>query len=808
MFFNYLTTAIRNISKHKGYSLINITGLAVGIASAVLILLYVQDELSYDRFHEKSDQIYRVGLHGTIAGNEMKVGITSAPMAETLVNEYPEVLNATRLFTFTGSPVVKYNENSFVVEKYYLADSTFFDVFTVEFINGNPKTALNRSNTMILTRETAEKIFGTEDPVGKTLLVGNDQEEFEVTGVVKEFPGNSHFNFDILTSIVSMPGASSPVWVSNNFVTYIVLQEGFDYLDLEAKFPELVKTYVGPQLAQFANTTLEEFFEAGNQWGYFLQNLTDLHFSDLEFEIEPGGDMKNVYIFSVIAFFLIIIACINFMNLATAKSAGRALEVGIRKVAGSSRKGLILQFLTESIILTFISLVLAIVLAALLIPSFNNIASKTLALNLLGDPLILSGIIIIGLIVSLLSGSYPAVYLSAFKPVKVLKGSIKSGAKNSRLRSILVVIQFSIAIFLIISTIVVYRQMNFIQNKDLGYDKENLLIVQRAYALQDQRETFIQELERNTGIESVTLTNFFPGEIMGNTAYKPEGSTADDIRAINITYVDDKYHEVLNLKINEGRWFSRDRADDSSAVILNEAAVKAFGYEDPVNKKVMLIGGGADNTDLPLQVIGVVKDFHYQSLHQTIKPLVIHYNRNEFGQFIGLKIQPDNYQESINFVQKQWDVFVKDQPLEYSFLEDELASKYADDRKTGTIISIFALIAILVSCLGLFGLALYTTEQRTKEIGIRKVMGASVPVILLLLSKEIIILMSVSTLISWPAAYFFMKNWLQNFAFKINPGVLTFFIASLVALIIAMITISYRTYRASTANPADSLRHE
>ncbi|MCD6564919.1 MAG: ABC transporter permease [Bacteroidales bacterium] len=808
MFFNYLTTAIRNISKHKGYSLINITGLAVGIASAVLILLYVQDELSYDRFHEKSEQIYRVGLHGTIAGNEMKVGITSAPMAQTLVNEYPEVLNATRLFTFAGSPVVKYNEKSFVVEKYYFADSTFFDVFTVEFINGDPKTALNRSNTMILTRKTAEKIFGTEDPVGKTLLVGNDKEEFEVTGVVKEFPGNSHFNFDILTSIVSMPGANSPVWVSNNFVTYIVLQKGFDYHDLEAKFPELVKTYVGPQLAQFANTTLEEFFEAGNQWGYFLQKLTDLHFSDLEFEIEPGGDMKHVYIFSVIAFFLIVIACINFMNLATAKSAGRALEVGIRKVAGASRKGLILQFLTESVILTFISLVLAIVLATLLIPSFNNIASKTLALNLLSDPLILSGIILIGLIVSLLSGSYPAVYLSAFKPVKVLKGSLKSGAKNSRLRSILVVIQFSIAIFLIISTIVVYRQMNFIQNKDLGYDKENLLIIQRAYALQDQRETFIQELEKNSGIESVTLTNFFPGSIMGNTAYKPEGSTADDIRSINITNVDDKYHEVLNLKINRGRWFSRDRADDSTAVILNEAAVKALGFEDPLNKKVMLLGGGPDNTDLPLQIIGVVKDFHYQSLHQTIKPLVIHYNRNEFGQFIGLKIHPENYQESINLVQKQWDTFVKDQPLEYSFLEDELASKYDDDRKTGIIFSIFAIIAILVSCLGLFGLASYTAEQRTKEIGIRKVMGASVPVILLLLSREIIILMSVSTLISWPAAYFFTKNWLQNFAFRINPGVLTFFIASLVALVIAMITVSYRTYRASKANPADSLRHE
>jgi putative ABC transport system permease protein len=295
---------------------------------------------------------------------------------------------------------------------------------------------------------------------------------------------------------------------------------------------------------------------------------------------------------------------------------------------------------------------------------------------------------------------------------------------------------------------------------------------------------------------------------MGNTAYKPEGSTADAIRAINLTYVDDKYQEVLDLKIKEGRWFSRDRADDSSTVILNEAAVKAFGLEDPVNKKILRVGGNEDNTDLPLQIIGVVKDFHYQSLHQTIKPLVIEYNRNRFGQLIGLNIHPENYHESISFVREQWDVFVKDQPLDYSFLEDELASKYADDRKTGTIFTIFSILAIFVSCLGLFGLASYTAEQRTKEIGIRKVMGASVSIILHLLSKELIILISISTLISWPAAYFFMKNWLQNFAFKINPGLLTFFIASLLALIIAMITISYRTYKASTANPAESLRHE
>lgn len=794
--------------KHMGYSIINIIGLAVGIASAVLILLYVQDELSYDRFHEKSDQIYRVGLHGTIAGNEMKVGVTSAPMAQTLVDEFPEVLNSTRLFTFSGSPVAAFEENNFVIEKYYYADSTFFDVFSVEFINGNPKTALNRSNTLVLSQNTAEKIFGNENPVGKTLLIGDDKDEFEVTGVVKEFPGNSHFNFDILASMVTRNDANSPVWISNNYFTYIVLQEGFDYRELETKFPELVKTYVGPQLEQFANTTLEDFYEGGNKWGYFLQKLTDLHFSDLDFEIEPGGDMKNVYIFSITAFFLIIIASINFMNLATAKSSNRALEVGIRKVVGSSRSKLIRQFLTESLIITFISLILAMALVTIVMPMFNNIASKDLSLNLFENPLILPVIIVVGLVVSLLSGSYPAIYLSAFKPVKVLQGSLKSGAKNSGIRSVLVIFQFSITIFLIISTLVVFLQMNFIRNKELGYDKENILIIQRAFALQDQRETFIQELEKNSGIESATLTNFFPGSIIGNTAYKPEGMAAEAIRAINLCFVDDMYNKTLKLKLKDGRWFSSERADDSSSVILNEAAVKALGLEEPLSQRIMRIGGNDGNSDLPLKIIGIAKDFHYQSLHKTIKPIVIEYNRNEFGQFIGIKTNPETLQETINLVKKLWAEFVHNQPLEYSFLEDELDLKYADDRKTGTIFTIFAFIAILVSALGLLGLTSYTTEQRTKEIGIRKVMGASVPTILHLLSREIIILIAISTLISWPAAYFFMKNWLQNFAFKIDLHIVTFIIASLISLVIAIITISYRTYMASVANPADSLRHE
>ena len=810
MLKNYLTITFRNLLKHKSYTFINIIGLAIGLASALLILLYVQDELSYDRFHEKSDQIYRVYLNGKIAGDEMVVGVSCAPLGATMVKDYPEVLNSTRIFTFGGDPVVRLEENSMVVEKYYYADSTFFDIFSVNFLRGEPVNALNRANTVVITREMAEIFFGKEDPLGKSIKVGNDQTDFEITGVVEKFPKNSHFQFNMLASYITMKeAANSNFWVSNNNYTYILLQKDFPAEQLQAKMPEMVEKYVGPQLQMFSNTSFENFLEAGNKYGYILQPIKKIHlFSDLQYEIQPGGNIKTVYIFSIIAFFLILIAVINFMNLATAKSAGRAREVGIRKVSGSFRSQLISQFLIESVILSFIALLIALILVELFLPAFNNLAGKQLSFLTDGDWSFIPYIIGLAIFVGFLSGSYPSFYLASFKPAKVLKGSIQTGMKGGRIRSVLVVFQFSIAIFLIISTIGVYSQMKYVQNKDLGYDKKNLLIIERAWALQDQRTAFKEELSQNPSIEMVSQTNNMPSFLHGNTAFRPEGSSPDEIRATNIYYTDENFQNTLGLKMIEGRWFSKEMSGDSLAVVLNKAAIKAYGYEDPIGKKILQIGANRDTSDLAMKIIGVVEDFHYESLHQTIQPLIIGFNRNRFASYFTVQVHPDKYQEAISFIEEKWNAIVPDQAIEYTFLEDALKTNYKDDKNEGVIFAIFALLAIFISSLGLFGLASFTTEQRTKEIGIRKVMGSSIGQVIGLLTKEINLLLVISSIISWPLAWYFMKNWLQNFAFKTNMGLTIFIIASIIAFIIALFTTGFQAYKAARANPANSLRYE
>ncbi len=808
MFRNFITITFRNLISHKAYSLINISGLSIGLASAILILLYVQDELSYDRFHENFDQIYRVGLHGTIQGNEMIVALTCAPLAQTLVADYPEVMSTTRLFSLAGEPIVRFQENSFLEDRFFYADSNFFDLFSTGLLRGDPSTALARANTVVITDEMASKYFGDDNPLGKILEVGVDRTRFEVTGVVKKFPGNSHIKFDFLASMKTMSFHNSTFWINNLLYTYLRLQEDFPPEQLEEKFPDMVMKYVGPQMEQFVQASMEDFFEAGNKYGYFLQSIKEIHLrSDVEYEMEPGGNLASIYIFSVIALFLIIIASINFMNLATAQSSTRAREVGIRKVVGSMRSKLINQFLTESVVLSFIALLIGIGLVWIVLPHFNTLSEKELSLNLLQNKLLIPSLLILGLIVGLLSGSYPAFYLASFQPVKVLKGKIESGLKSRYLRGILVIFQFSVAIVLFISTIIVSRQMNFIQKKDLGYDKENLVVVNRISALQDQKDAFQEELSEIPEVIGSSFTNSLPTVLFGNTAFRPEGTTAESTHAMNYWFVGYDLQKTMKMELASGRWFSRDVLSDSIAVVLNEAAVKAFGIEEPIGKNVLLIGGFGDG-DLPMKIIGIVEDFHYESLHKTIHPLVIGFLSSRSAAYLLVRVQPQEYQKTVGLIKQKWDEFVPEQPFEYSFLEDDLATSYNNDFRTGTIFTIFSVLAIFISLLGLIGLASYTAEQRTKEIGVRKVMGANVSGIIGMLIKEVFILIGISTVIAWPVGYFFMKSWLQNFAFRVDLGVLSFVVASLMALVIAIVTVGFRAYRAATTNPAESLRYE
>ncbi len=803
---NYILIAFRNAWRNKGYTLINLLGLAIGIASSIIILLFVLDELGYDRHNEHFRNIYRICISGKIQGNEMEAALSNAPMGATLKSDFPEVKEYSRLYTFEGEPVVRYEDHVFIEEHFYYADSTFFNVFTAPAIFGDPQQMLNRPNTVVLTEEIAQKYFGNDDPVGKMLKVGQSEENFEVTGVVEGFPENSHFRFNMLASMTSIYIADLNRWLGNNNYTYILLQEGFDPDELEAKFPQLLETHMGPQLEELLGMTLEEFFATGNKYGYFLQPLKDIHLeSDLQFEINPGGSKNSVVIFSVIAIFLIIIASINFMNLATASAAKRATVVGIRKVAGAGKQRLVWQFLTESFLITILALILAIILVELFLPGFNNLSGKSLQIGSIKLSYLLIGLLLIGIFVGITSGAYPAFFLSSFKPVDVLKSGAMRGIRGSYLRSILVTFQFIVTIILFICTIVVNRQMNYIQQKDLGFDKENLVVIDRADVLEEQQEVFRQELLKNPAIYKVTASSAVPGGLIGDNVYLPEGATSEETHAINNIWADWHFKETYGLELIEGRWFQEENPTDSFALILNESAVRALGYDDPLNKRIYTTFG--EDSEAPHPIIGVVKDFNFQSLHQEIRPLVIQFA--EFGTLkLSIRINGNQTNSTLVYIENTWNSFMEVQPVHMTFLDEDLATLYQNDENTATVFSIFSMLAIFIASLGLLGLASFSAAQRTKEVGIRKAMGASISSVLVTLSREFVWLILFATVAAWPLGYFFMKNWLQDYPDRVTIEPMIFVISSLLAFIIAAVTIVLRIYQAASTNPVYCLRYE
>src|SRR6056297_55250 len=805
MIKNYFKIALRTLQKYKSYAIINIFGLAIGLASAILILLFVQDELSYDKHHKKADQIHRITLTGRIMADDLNVALSSYPIGPTLKEEFPAVENAVRIQPQEKS-VLRIENREYIEDHLLFADSTLFDVFTLPMLKGSQKKALAEPNKVVLTESTARRYFGSADVLGKTIEWADRNRKLEVSGVIKDCPETSHFKYDLLVSFVSTERAESQLCVSNNVYTYLLLQEGVAAESVEEQFPGIVEKYVGPQLEQVMGLTIDEFYESGNQWGYHLQPLTKIYLhSDLNNEIGETGNINNVYFFSIIAIFLILIASINFMNLATAKSTNRAKEVGIRKVTGSRRKQLIFQFLTEAMLISFIALIVASLFVELALPYFNSLADKSLSINYFDQPQILIVLILIGLIVGLLAGSYPAFYLSAFNPVAVLKGKLSKGSKNSRLRGVLVVFQFIITIVLFISTIIVTRQMNYVNDKDLGFKKEHMLVVNRVSALGNNQEAFRQEILKNPKITQASYSQGVPGTIRSNTAFYAEGHTAQESMIMDVTATDCYFDDAYKIEMASGRFFSEDYSTDSLGVLVNQAAARKLGFENAVGKKLMLVQG--DGSDIDFKILGVVKDFNYKSLHSSIKPLVMIYANNRYTH-LSVQVNPDHIDKTLSYVENKWSQFVKETPFNYSFLENDWAAKYRQEKKASIIFKIFSLLAIAISCLGLFGLASFMAEQRTKEIGVRKVFGATVPQILKILSKEVIILMIISTVIAWPVGYYFMNQWLQGFAYRIDMSLLPFFIASFVTFSIALLTISYRAYSAAVVNPAESLRDE
>ncbi|MFP4555298.1 MAG: ABC transporter permease [Bacteroidales bacterium] len=804
MILNYLKVSVRNLISQRGYTLINIFGLAVGIASALLIILYVVDEFSYDRFHPNAQNIHRICLDAKLQDTEMVAPISNIPIGPTSVEQYPDILNFTRVFNFGGDPDVRYGDKTFVEKEMIHADSTFFQIFNgFKLISGDPDNILNLENQVVMTESTARKYFGNENPVGKIVKMWQGRDDWEVVGVVEDVPSNSHIQFDMVGSFVSLPVSNQTSWVGNSNYTYLLLQEGLKSKTVNERFIEMVETYAGPQFEQFMGVSYQEMGEAGNHYEYFTQPLLDIHLnSSMPFEMQKGGSRTMVYVFLIIAVFILVIAAINFMNLSTARSARRAKEVGIRKVVGSTRSKLIGQFLTESVLVSTISLLIAIGIIILAIPEFNNIAGKEMMLSSLPIALTVGILIATILIVGFAAGSYPAFFLASFEPLKVLKGKIQGGMKSSLLRGVLVVIQFTITIGLLISTFVVFFQISFMQDKELGYNSDNLLVINRSYVVPEaQRETFLNELRDVPNVKAVSRASSLPTTTIGNTIMQKEGAAQEDFQTYNFFYAHHDFDKALQFRMVEGRYFSDDYASDSMAMVINQSAAKGFGFEgSPIGKHITL------NANDERRIVGVMEDFHYESLHKKISPLVIAYH--PVFAYVTIRIDNGNIQETIRSIESKWNEFVSDQEFDYFFMKEAIEEQYSDEKRAGILFTSFSILAIIIASLGLLGLSSYSAEQRTREIGIRKVLGANMGLVVWLLLKEINKLFIIATLISWPIAWYLMKSWLNDFAFRINLSPWFFIAASVLAYLIAVLTVSYQALKAARTDPAITLKYE
>ena len=806
MLKNYFKTAFRHLVKNKTFSFINIAGLSIGIAVCFIIMMYVQNELSFDHFNKNADRIVRVVFKADINGGKIFEANVMPPVAQAMKKDYPEVQDATRLQT-AGAPKITYKNKSFKEDEMGFVDPNFFNIFTLPLIEGDAKTALQQPNTIIITKAIAKKYFGNEDPLSKTLVFPeNKNASFKVTGVIDKVPSNSHFHFDLFASMLSLDDAKSDSWMGSNFFTYLLLKPGTDYKKLAVKLPGMTEKYMGPQIQKSMGISLKQFITKGNHLGFALQPLTSIHlYSHANYELSPPGNAMYVYIFGAIAIFMLLIACINFINLSTASASKRAKEVGVRKVIGSRKIQLIKQFLIESALLVFIALLISFFLVQFSLPFFNSISGKELHFGF--DLKIISIFIGLGFLVSFIAGLYPAFYLSSFKPIEVIKGKFNAPNKSFGLRSSLVVFQFFISVALIIGTLVVWQQMKYIQNKNLGYDKDQLLTIPNSYALGQNEEVFKQEMLSDPRVVNATVSSYKPaGPSSGSNALAYPLGHDNEIMRTQEYHVDENYIPTFEMKMIEGRNFSRNFATDSTAMIINETAARAFGWNDlTAVGKIIVRQNSTRGNDVPFHVIGVVKDFNFQSLHEPITPLLMTLAPDDGLIF---KVKTADIKGLLATMKLKWNQFNTGEPFTFSFMDDLFNKTYAAEQNTGIILNIFALLTILVACLGLFGLATYTAEQRTKEIGIRKVLGASVTSVTKMLSKDFIKLVFIACIIAFPLSWWAMNKWLQSFAYRINISWWIFAAAGITAITIALITVSFQAIKAAMANPVDSLRSE
>ena len=797
MFKNYIKTAFRSLLKNKGFTAINVLGLALGLATCLLIVFYVIDELSYDRFNTKSDRIYRVNTDIKYGGNTSSYAISPPPLSAALKN-FPEVEKAVRLIASTGTVFKKGNQNIIENQVAY-ADAGIFDVFTLPMVDGNPKNALSEPNTIVISEKAAQKYFNRTNVVGQNLFLGTENKNFKITGVIRNMPVQSHFYFDYFLSMPSLATSKDNNWNNFSFSTYILFKEGTNPKNFETKLNILTHQHFG--LDNYAKME-----KSGNYIRVNLTRLTDIHLlSNRQYELGTNNSITYVYIFSAIALFVLLIACINFMNLSTARSANRAREVGVRKVLGSSRKSLIAQFMSESIMVTLSAAIIAGLAAWALLPLFNQMSGKDLSITFQTLGWLLPSLIIIVIVVGVLAGSYPAFYLSGFQPIHVLKGKLSTGFKGSNFRNFLVVLQFSISIFLIIGTLVIFNQLSYIQHKDLGFNRNQVLVVKHVEVLENAK-TLKTEIKKIPGIENATLSGFLPtGSLRAPDAvFTNKTPDAKNALFTEIWPVDADYLNTMGMSLAQGRNFSGKLASDSLGLIINETAARMLGYANaPLGKKLY---SPEDHKTKEYTVIGVLKDFNFKSLRDNITPVVMKLADN--NDALSVRINAKDLTPFISKIERKWNSVSPNQHFEYSFMDEDFNNAYKFENRTGTIFLVFTFFAIVIACLGLFGLAAYAAEQRNREIGIRKVLGADVSALVAMLSKDFIKLVLISIFIATPLAWWAMHQWLQGFAYRQNLQWWVVASAALGSLIIAFITISFQSIKAAVANPVDSLRSE
>ncbi|NQY30279.1 MAG: ABC transporter permease [Flavobacteriaceae bacterium] len=801
MFKNYIKVAFRSLNKNRTYAIINILGLALGLAVTILVFMFIKDETSYEKHWDGYERVYRTGIKASVMGQTMDAPVSPSPMANTFRTEFTDVETATRINTVKQEIMVSYEQTKVYIQKSVRADSTFFKIFNYEFVQGDPKTALKGENFLVLTEESARKLFGDVNPLGKVVKYDN-RSDYIVKGIVKEPKGHSHFQFDMFMSQNSIQN----VWMSNNNYTYVKLKEGVDVNAFKTEMRRNFMKKIEPDVERFMQTTVAELFKGESYYEYQIMPLKDIHLhSNKEWEIQQNGNIMYIYVFIGIALLVIIIAGINFMNLSTARAGKRAKEVGVRKVSGASKKMLVTQFLTESVIQSFIALFLAFILVELFLPGFNNILETELYLfnSYIGETLIFS--FIITLFYGLFAGSYPAFFLSSFQPISVLKGDFTKTKGGALLRKVLVVTQFTASTILIIGMMIIFKQISFLHNKDIGFNGEQVIVVpiqtdKMAENFRNYKSIFL----KNSNVLNTTRASFYPGDTPNQNMYLLEGSK-EQLPLWNMD-VDYDFFKTLDVKMLDGRKFDREKESDSIPYfILNETAVKNLNIQNAVGRKMARNQGSSNNT-IYGNIIGVVKDFHIEGFNSEIRPMVLTIS-NELW-FASFKIANKDMSSTIDFIEKEWTKLEPSHPFRYTFLDQKFGKLLRQQENFGNMFLVLTILAIIISSMGLFGLASYTAQQRTKEIGVRKVLGASVPQIMKMLTTDFIKLVLLANVFAWPITYIFAKDWLSNFSYQIDMPILPYILATLLAILIALITVSFQAYQAAISDPVDALKYE